>query len=225
MTFVPPLAPFVVLAFLGAIALIALALLAAVISAVARRWVLLRAALAVAVVAAVAYGATLVAFSLATREKVLLPGEEKVFCEIDCHLAYAVTAARLAPSPVPGQEPDHLVVTVRTRFDERSISSRRGDASLSPNSRIAFLVDDHGRALAPITVTGETGARAGLAPLARPLRPGESYLTELSFALPAQPQRCRLFVGSGDAETRVLIGHENSILHHKVWFALPPVAP
>ncbi len=225
MAYVPPLAPLVVLAFLGTIAVVALSLLAALLSLAARRWRLLRGALAVTAVALAGYALVLLAFSLASRETVLAPGEEKVFCEIDCHLAYAVTGARVEPSPVPAREGDRLVVTVRTRFDERSISSTRGDAPLAPNSRVAFLADDEGRRSAPLATTGPGPAGSPFAPLTRPLRPGESYLTELTFALPARPQSCRLFLGSGDAETVVLIGHENSVLHRKAWFALPPVAP
>jgi len=144
-----------------------------------------------------------------------------VFCELDCHLAYTVTAARLSASPAPGRKPDRLVVTIRARFDERSISPRRGDAPLTPNARVAFLVDDEGRVLQPLAVTGGGDAD----PLRRALRPGESCLAELTFAAPPRPQRCRFFLGSGDGETPVLIGHENSVLHRKAYFALPPVAP
>jgi hypothetical protein len=224
MTYVPPLAPLAVLAFLGMIAVTGLALVAALLALASGRRRLLRGALAAATLVLAAYAATLVAFSLASRETVLQPGEEKVFCELDCHLAYAVIAARVEPSPARDGAGDRLVVTVRARFDERSISPNRGDSSLSPNARVAFLADDDGHVLAPLAITGEGGAGSPLAPLARPLRPGESYLTELTFAAPPRPQRSRLFLGSGDGETPILIGHENSVLHRKAWFALPPLA-
>src|SRR6266446_9472025 len=40
------------------------------------------------------YLAAILTFSLSSHEKVLARGEEKHFCEIDCHLAYSVINTR-----------------------------------------------------------------------------------------------------------------------------------
>ena len=40
------------------------------------------------------YFGLLLGFSLGSREVILAPGQEKYFCEIDCHLAYSVRASR-----------------------------------------------------------------------------------------------------------------------------------
>jgi multisubunit Na+/H+ antiporter MnhB subunit len=42
------------------------------------------------------YLALLLSFSFLSRERVLAFGEEKHFCEMDCHLAYSVTNLRKA---------------------------------------------------------------------------------------------------------------------------------
>ncbi len=43
--------------------------------------------------AALVYFGLLFGFSLASRDHLLAHGQEKYFCEIDCHLAYSVTAS------------------------------------------------------------------------------------------------------------------------------------
>src|ERR1700735_546346 len=42
------------------------------------------------------YGIALLGASAASREWALSPGEEKYFCEIDCHLAYSVAGVQKA---------------------------------------------------------------------------------------------------------------------------------
>ena len=59
-------------------------------------------------------------------------------------------------------------------------------------------------------------------PLAQPLLPGESYTTELIFDLPADRPNFRLLLTTDDRVTWVLIGHEGSFFHKKVFFALTP---
>jgi hypothetical protein len=69
------------------------------------------------------YFVLLLGFSLASREIILAVGEEKRFCEIDCHLAYSVQSVT---SPLPPTAPAgaiRYVVTLRTRFDETTIAS------------------------------------------------------------------------------------------------------
>lgn len=60
-------------------------------------------------------------------------------------------------------------------------------------------------------------------PLTKELRPGESYETALVFDVPAGAARLRLFLGDDPLGVEsVLIGHENSPMHGKIYFALPP---
>src|SRR5262249_54105703 len=62
---------------------------------------LLRARMRMAVLSAVVglgtaglYGATLLAFSLLSPERSLARGQEKYFCEPDCHIAYSIVDVR-----------------------------------------------------------------------------------------------------------------------------------
>src|SRR5439155_292330 len=76
--------------------------------------------------------------ALTSHDRALGLGEEKHICEVDCHLAYAVTNVRRAG--------DSLVVTVRVRFDSLTISEHRPrSASLTPNGRVVLLEDGQGR--------------------------------------------------------------------------------
>jgi hypothetical protein len=59
-------------------------------------------------------------------------------------------------------------------------------------------------------------------PLDTPIRPGESYVTELAFDLPDDARAPRLYIGTVPTLERVLIGHEESPLHRKIWFRLEP---
>jgi hypothetical protein len=144
--------------------------------------------------------------SLTSRSRALAPGEEKHICEIDCHLAYSVAAVRSEPGPAGAR----YVVTVRVRFDEQTISSRRPkDASLTPNSRYVALQDAQGR-----RYPGSTDG------LKRPLIPGESYTTEIAFDVPSGATVGRLILRNNDFETAFIIGHENSLFHGQTTFAL-----
>src|SRR5439155_12465337 len=51
-----------------------------------------------AAAAAGLYAAVLLVFSLASREQVAGRGDEKYFCEVDCHLAYSVVDVRKSKS-------------------------------------------------------------------------------------------------------------------------------
>src|SRR5436190_19769047 len=138
----------------------------------------------------IAYGGLLLLFSLASTERVLARGAEKHFCEIDCHLAYSITDVRQIQGLGPPSAPvttrgAFYVVTVKTRFDEQTIASWRGLGPLTPNSRVATVIDEQGREYQP----SSAGQRAleqtegtGM-PFTTPLRPGESYTTELVFDL------------------------------------------
>ena len=145
--------------------------------------------------------------SVSSHSRVLAVGEEKHICEIDCHLAYAVAAAK-SESLTNGML--RHTVTVKVRFDEETISSRRPrDATLTPNSRYVALVDDAGRQY--------PGSADGLK---RKLIPGESYTTDIVFDVPADAKGLRLVLRNNDLESTFIIGHENSVLHGKTTFAL-----
>jgi hypothetical protein len=216
-----------VLGFMGAGLLLVLLGLVALHALVVRRYGRMKVSLVgLALVAAVYFG-LLLAFSLASGERVLARGEEKHFCEIDCHLAYSVAGVRRAKTIGVGSEQatargEFVVVTLRTRFDETTISSQRGNGQLYPNPRRAIVYDAEGRAYEPteegrraLASEGDTGR-----PLDTPLRPGESYTTELVFDLPSEARSPILLINESSPETHFIIGHENSPLHKKTEFKL-----
>ena len=150
----------------------------------------------------------ILAGSVTSHGRVLAPGEEKHICEIDCHLAYSVAAAKA--ESVGGGLVRH-VVTVKVRFDEATISARRSrTAPLSPNKRYVALIDDAGHEY--------PGSPDGLT---RSLIPGESYTTDIAFEVPQKATGLRLVLRNADPETSLIIGHENSLLHRRTTFQLP----
>lgn len=203
-------APIAVLGFLAAIAgliLSTLAILALVFFRKAQ-WAQRLGALVMACVTV--YFALLFGMSLASHEVTLAPGQEKYFCEIDCHLAYSVVASR--EEFQDGQQ--QLQVTLRTRFDENTISPQRPkDAPLTPNPRRVRLLDSQGRVFDPFATTGSS--------LMRSLIPGASYETQLIFRVPADATQLRLLLESSGWEEHFLIGGENSLGHKKTYFAVP----
>jgi hypothetical protein len=62
------------------------------------------------------------------------------------------------------------------------------------------------------------------APLNTPLGPGESYLTTFIFDVPADARNPRLLITDVDPVTRLLVDHENSPLHGKIYLAVNPSA-
>ena len=87
---------------LGFLAFVALVLAAAaggvalLVGLVGRRWTLVLATLGTGLVVASGYVAALLGVALASRDLVLGVGVEQHICEIDCHVAYAVTGVRTA---------------------------------------------------------------------------------------------------------------------------------
>ena len=227
MAFVPQLAPVVVLAFLGTGFLLFVTgavLLAALLTG---RTSAARPAAVAAVVVAGGYGAVLLAASLASSEKRLGAGELKYFCEVDCHLAYSVTGVQKAKTLGAGAtqttaEGVFYVVTLKTWFDPHTTSLNRGNGLLYPNDRLALIVDDQGTRRGP-TLPGQQALdipAAKLVPLLTALRPGDSYETTLVFDVPADAANPRLLLTDPVPINWVLIGHENSFLHKKVYFRL-----
>ncbi len=215
------LAPIGVLALLGTGFVLFVALLALIQSLLVRRNVRAKFALLAMFAVAGSYLVALLIFSLASHEKVLARDEEKHFCEIDCHLAYSVIDVRQSKTlgDAPNQKTAHgtfTVVTIKTRFDEATISGRRGDGLLFPNSRVLTLFDDRGNKYAAAAATpGDSGK-----PLTTPLRPGESYTTAIVFDLPADAKPATLLINEGEWVTHLVIGHENSPLHRQTQFQL-----
>ena len=107
-------------------------------------------------------------------------------------------------------------------FDEQTISPRREDTPLAPNSRTVTVFDARGESYSP----SPEGTRAldlvqaSGRPIETPLRPGESYTTEFVFDLPENALNPTLLINEGNLVTRFVIGHENSLLHKKTLFRL-----
>jgi hypothetical protein len=155
----------------------------------------------------VVYFALLIGFSAGSHETVLGHGQEKYFCEIDCHLAYSVLEAKTQPD-------GHLVITLRTRFDETTTSPNRPkEAPLTPSPREVCLVDNTGHEYTPLATTGT--------PLLTPLKPADFYTTQLEFNVPKQSSGLRLLINTAPQwPDKLVIGDENSWLHKKTYFAL-----
>jgi len=169
-----------------------------------------------AMFAAIYFGVMLI-FSLVSHDKLLARGEEKHFCELDCHLAYSIINTAQAktigdngkPATAQGQ---FTIVTIQTRFDETTIGPRRGDGLLYPNGRALTLIDEHGNRYRPAIQIGT--------PLTSPLRPAEAYTTQVAFDLPESVKATALLINEDGWETHLIVGHENSPFHGKARFQL-----
>ena len=203
-------APLAVMAFLTACLGFFGSMAAAAIFWFARKPKFARVTFIAAGTGAAIYLAVLFGFSAASRTITLTSGQEKYFCEIDCHLAYSVTDVQTQPA---GDRTRYLV-TLRTRFDETTTSSSRPrDASLTPSPREMFLVDSFGRQFGPESMRGT--------PPSTPLKPAESYITQLEFVVPKEAPGLKLLLNTIPGwPDRVVIGDENSWLHKKTYFAL-----
>ncbi len=147
---------------------------------------------------------------LTSRTRVLAIGEEKHICEVDCHMAYAVTGVKRTPQ-WDGRTAHGVfyVVTVRARFDSLTTEHRRRASPLTPNPRTIAIVDAQGRRYP-----------ADPQPLYRALFPGEAYTTDFVFDLPADAAAPHLVLAAEDWPTRFMIAHENAYLHGRVLFGL-----
>lgn len=227
MQFMPQFAPLVILTFLGTCLVLGLTGVVIVYGLVRGKRLAMRYGLAAALAEAGIYGLLLLTASLASQEKVLGPGEQKYFCEVDCHVAYSLvdvqTAKTVGTPPLQRNAAGTFyVVKVKTWFDERTISTHRGYAPLSPNPRRVSVVDAQGREYetSPEGTRALEQAHATGTPLTQPLRPGESYTTVLVFDLPADARYPRLLITDADEILRAVIGHERSPFHKKIYFGL-----
>jgi hypothetical protein len=230
--FMPHLAPVVVLLFLGTMLFIGASFLVLFYGAMRRSPFFTRLGGGAALTIATGYLILLTGVSFASSEKVLPPGGWKYFCEIDCHIAYSLAGVQTAAAL--GTEMQQVaahgrfvVVRVKTWFDERTISAHRGNGPLTPNQRKVLLVDDGGQSFAP-SPDGQIAfaqINGPSTPLTQPLRPGESYITDFVFDVPKDVQKLRLLITEDDPETHFVIGHENSLLHKKIYFAVDSAPP
>jgi hypothetical protein len=201
-------APLQVVAFLGS-AMLAGVLVLATIYGFLRQKAWAKKTLLVLAGGAVIYFGFLSWFSAVSRDVTLARGSEKYFCEIDCHLAYSIVEVK----PVADGPSQELAVTVRTRFDENTISPRRSkEAPLTPNAREVVLVDTAGRRYLPIATVGT--------PLENELVPGKAYVTTLVFGVTDVSPGTRLLITSPSGPVALLIGNEMSLGHKKTYLAL-----
>lgn len=114
-----------------------------------------------------------------------------------------------------------IVVRLKTWFDENSIAPSRGNFPLTPDSRTVKLIDDRRRQYLPAREASAVLPGTS-APLNTPLRPGESYFTTFVFDVPADARNPRLLISDVDRVSRLLVDHENSPLHGKIYLALNP---
>jgi len=199
-----------VLGFLGACIGFVLAMAALIIFWLAGKRKFARyAAVAIGAGSAIYFG-LLIGFSLGSRAHILSRGQEKHFCEIDCHLAYSVVDVKTHADALSKD----YVVTLRTRFDETTTSPHRPkDAPLTPSPREVWLIDSAGREYSPVSSTGTS--------LMTPLKPAESYTTQLKFSVPKDASGLRLLLNTTLAwPDHLVIGDENSWGHKKTYFAL-----
>ena len=203
-------APLAVVGFLVACGGLFVAAAAVLIFWFARKPKFVRGAGTAVGIGGVLYFGLLLGFSASSHDRALALGQEKYFCEIDCHLAYAVVDVK---SQSRGDSNDYRV-TLRTRFDQTTISPQRPkDAPLVPSPREVRVIDSSGRSYEPVSTAG--------ASLITPLRPGDSYNTEMEFRIAKDAGGLRLLIQTIPAwPDRVLIGDENSWLHKKTYFAL-----
>ena len=208
------------LSLLGTLGLVLLALVAAVWGITHANRRLIRRGLQLAGGLSAGYLAVLALVSLVSREEVLPPGSEKYFCELDCHLAYRVE--QVTPIRTAEGGKTTWAVRVRTRFDERTISSHRSrEAPLWPNPRKLELIDAKGRAYAEADTLEPMVVRDSSTPLTRELKPGESYTTTLLFVLPANSVPAKLSLTEDLLVNRFMIGHEQSLFHKQLLLGLP----
>jgi len=208
-------APIAVLAFLGTGFILVVTTIVLVQSLIVRKMGRAKVLLVVMLDVGLAYLAAMVIFSVISRDQLLARGQEKHFCELDCHLAYSI--ANVAQAKTLGEldsqvraQGEFTIITIKTRFDETTVGPRRGNGLLFPNGRLFTLVDDRGNRYVPAAQMGT--------PVTKPLRPGETYSTALAFDLPTNAEPAVLLLNESAWETHLLIGHENSLLHGKTKF-------
>lgn len=170
------------------------------------------------------YGVLMAIFSVVSYDRTLARGQEKYFCELDCHIAYSVqNVQRMKSIGDLNAQGEFYVVTVRSRFDENTIAPWRGrERPLIPNGPTPTIVDSQGHKYS-ISSAGQSAWEAAHGPthsMLECLRPGESYETTRVFDVPAEAESLRLLLTASDVPSRALIGDEDSPGHGKTYLAL-----
>jgi len=219
------IAPLAMLAVLGSVGLTCLLIALAGIQALRGQGATARKLGLAALLVPVAYGVVLLGLGFVSRDRTLPPGKQKYFCEVDCHIAYSVidvaTPATLAgTAPTAGR---FIVVTLRVHFDRASINPNRPDTPLEQEPRALSLVDAAGNEypLSSSAMQALTAVHGEQKPLTLPLRPGESYLSEVAFDVPPSAAGLRLLIVEAQGPPRLLWGHETAPFHAKTYLALP----
>jgi len=227
---VPQYAPIVVLAFLGTILLLAACGLTFLVGLLRRSRRILRGSAGIGAIVLAGYLMILLGFSAFSREVSLPVGAWKYFCEIDCHIANAVTNVRLAANVGPESQQvssggQFVIVELKTWFDPSTIGPQRGNAPLTPNARSVVLVDSAGRRYREWAKTHAVLAALRLhsTPLDTALRPGDAYVSYFVFEVSADAAKLRLELSARDGEDALLWGHENSPGHKKIAFSLESI--
>lgn len=214
------------LAFLGTVGLVGLAGLGVLVGALKKNSLLTRGAGVVGLTLIAVYSALLLGAGILSSDRTLPADAEKYFCELDCHLAYRAEGAKRI-GQLPGVAGEVWAITVRTRFDERTIASfRPREAPLTPNPRRAQVIAADGRKFPQLAGSIERLTALGITsvPIERELRPGESYETVLLFELPAGAVPVSLELTEDVFPDQLLIGHELSPFHGRTRLALPAPA-
>ena len=230
--FTPHFAPVVVLLFLGTALITGVSFLVLFYGAVRCSSFFAKLGAGAMFTIVIGYLILLGGVSFASTEKLLPAGGWKYFCEIDCHIAYSVIGAQTAEALGPeiqqtAARGKFIIVRIKSWFDERTISAHRGNGPLTPNRRRVVLVDDTGRRFER-SAEGQMafeGLGNASTPLTAALRPGESYTTNFVFDVPKDARGLRLLITEDDPETRLVIGHENSLLHKKIYLGVDSAPP
>ena len=201
-------APLAVLGFLAAIGGLFLAVAAALIFWFARKPKFARITAIVAGAVAIIYFALLLSDSPPPATKPPSPTDRK-------NTSARSTATSPTPSstltPSPTAISSSPSAPASTRPPRRPAAPKT--ASLTPSPREARLIDSAGREYAPVATAGT--------PLLTPLKPADSYTTQLEFNLPKDATGLRLLINTiPQWPDHIVIGDENSLLHKKTYFAL-----
>lgn len=223
----PHFAPIVVLLFLGAVFVTAVSIFVLLIGVVRHSKLFAHVGGSAALAVVAGYLLLLCGASLASNEKVLPAGGWKYFCEIDCHIGYGISGVQATSLVGPETQQvssrgRFVIVRLKVWFDEHTISPRRGNGPLTPNARRVVLVDASGQTYAesPSAEAEFTHRNGDADSLRQPLRPGQSFAKDLVFDVPKDPPGLRLLITEDDPETLLIIGHENSLLHSKIYLSL-----
>jgi len=222
----PRYAHLIALLFLGSVFVIFVCVVAAAVAATCKAGRTAKCAASGAVLTGLGYFALLFGVALASGDKTLPPGNWKYFCEADCHIAYSIESTQEASTiaaearPIAAQG-RFIVVRLKTWFDQNSIAPWRGNAPLTPDARVVRLVDERGRRFLPLPKAAAS-LHIASTPLNQPLRPGDSYSTSFVFDVPTDARNPRLLISDVEPVSRLLIDHENSPLHGKIYLALSP---